>query len=70
MTSKIELKRKKDTATAILKTMNVDINDWFEEQYDKIIATNQETILNALNQYSKKNKQENHGTTLGGHNNG
>lgn len=57
MVSTVELKRKKELASAILANKNVKLNDWLEAQYDQVIMDNQQVVLEALNAYQSKNNQ-------------
>lgn len=58
MVSTVELKRKKELASAILANKNVKLNDWLEAQYDQVIMDNQQVVLEALNAYQTKNKRQ------------
>ncbi|AXN36904.1 hypothetical protein DT351_11185 (plasmid) [Latilactobacillus curvatus] len=58
MVSNAELKKKKEMAQAILENQNINMNAWYEEKYDQVIAENQEVIIEALSAYSKRNKPE------------
>lgn len=58
MVSTVELKRKKELASAILANKNVKLNDWLEAQYDQVIMDNQQVVLEALNAYQTKNGRQ------------